>query len=489
MINKNTLKTSLKHAKELFPTIVLVFRYQLSETKAISYLNGKLDTTSVYIDEGLGIHSFSKEGYMGFASTNVLTKKEIEKTVQKSIANLEFAKKNGFEKIKGIKHFKPTKAIIISPLYTRVMSTSLIKSRLEAFNKKVMSIKKPKGVNVSFQCNAKLSKLYKHILRSDGTDILYAYPYSNLRILISASRKGETQTFGIAKRGRFLDFLNDEKKILTEIKNAIALLSKLFEAPKIKPGSYNLLLDGEVGATFIHEAFGHSAEADTIKTKSPLAIGSRFRKGVKIAPRYVSIYDETSKFDRGYTPYDEYGIKRKKVFIVKDGKLHDFLSDINHYNRFPNGSSRAESYAEIPIPRMSNIVIKIKKGDSFNFRFKTLETKIEKVYNYLIDKKIIDKNKQYIYLLSCNGGEVLSEEGEFQFNADAAYLLFHGNIKLFKGVSFKGKTLAVLKSIVGGSKQLEAFPGTCGKNGQYVPVLAQAPRLLVLKKSDSIKIA
>jgi len=478
----------LDEIKEKYNKLIFVFRYQREETTNVIYLEDKLDKIKISKDEGVGIHTFDKEGYMGFASTNIVTGDQLKKTVEASIMNFKMAKNEKFETVKGINFFKPTKKKIISSPYTRRLNSKEIKKKLVTFINRVKKIKRPKDTKYSLIYSFNFTRLYKRILRTDGTDIIYAYPYSLLHISITGQREGETQMLYVVRRGKLLDTFKDENGILVEIKNCFKLLSKLLKAPKIKPGHYNLLLDGEVGGTFIHEAFGHSAESDAIKVKSPLSKNGVFKKYLTVAPKFVNVYEDTRRFDRGYTPYDEYGIRRKKVFIIKNGKLCNFLSDINYFLKSPNGASRAESYADIPLPRMSNTVIEISKEKGFNFNFHPLRNSIEKIYKYLQKEKILDINKPYVYLISCSGGEVLHEEGIFQFNADLAYFLHKGKIKLFKGVSFGGKTLTVLKSILGGSLQKETIPGSCGKNGQNVPVLSTAPAILVLKSSKSIKI-
>ena len=483
------IKEVLNSFKRKYPDLIFVFRFQKLDSVDVSYINGSLDKITQDADEGLGVHVFTKEGFTGFSSTNILNTENIEACTEKAVQNAIFAQENKHEKVPGIKYFSKTVDKIeykpnIKP------NVEEIKSKIQNLYKEILKLH-ANELDLNININFGFSYKKRNILRSDGTDIEYSYPVSVLSILLTGRKGLAVQDYYISRTGKYMETFDKANLnlLMKEINGVIKLIGKLMHAKRIESGNYDLLLSGKVGGVFIHEAFGHTAEADSINTKSPLAKDGGFLKGKKIAPEYVQVYEQTRKFGRGYTPYCDYGFPRKKVDIVKDGKLNDFLSDIVCYQESPNGYSRSESYSDIPVTRMSNTVLEISGENTFEFKFDPIIDDIDKIYRNLLDNKIVTKEEKLLYLVSSSGGQVSTEEGTFQFNSVATYLLNKGKTELYKGVSFSGKTLSVLSSIESGSKDLEDFPGTCGKNGQHVPEIATAPKILKINKNKEILVA
>jgi TldD protein len=457
----------VKQAKTNFPHTTFVFRYQDSPSILVSYVDDVLDQTVQSDDPGIGIHAFNKKGHMGFASTNILNKSHVKETFENAYNNMKIAQKNNFETMPGIHKVEPVKDTIIYDKNCQLPEPEHIKPHIKEIYSRLKSIELPKELKVSFNHGFACTVETRRIVRTDGTDVVYSYPFSRYTVVISATKKGQTKTFLVNTRGNLLELFNVEpvNQLLNEAASAIELLNDLFKAPKIKPGSYNLLVDGKVGSVFVHEAFGHTAEVDSIRNGCPISKDDTIDKGRKVAERFVSIYEETLKFDRAYTPYSEYGVKRQKTEIVKQGKLNDFLSDISHYDKDPLGNSRAETYHD---PKVDGI---------------------NEIYQYLIKHDIISKRKKYVFLSGNSGGNVSPLEGTFQFNSLATYTLHNGKVKLYQGSSFSGKTLNVLSSISGGSKQMDVFIGVCGKDGQNIPDISHAPALTIFEKNKEVKIA
>jgi TldD protein len=479
-----TLQKSLEKLKRSHPDTHFVFRYENNINTQVVYADLKLDSIERTNSQGLGIHAFSDKGHMGFACTNDLTKESILETAEHAYNSMKIAGHNDFAKIAGSKHFSPVTDEIIHKDSNKDTPITEIKKLIKKLNSEILSLDIPKGIDLSVKTRYKKTQERRKILRSDGTNIVYEYPYSHLGIFLTGRKDGKVQPFYLADAGNNQEIL--QKYIIPQVKTAIKLINKSFEAPKLDFGNYKILLGGKVGSVFIHEAFGHTAEADSIKLKSPLAKDSKLTKNEQIAPEYVDVYEETAKFGRGFTPYSEYGLKREKTFVIKDGSIKDFLSDINHFDDHPRGYSRANEYCDIPISRMSNTVLDVKGKAVFDFKKDPLKTKIENIYKDLLDKEIIVKDEKVVYLVGTNGGTVSTAEGTFQFNSNFTFMLHNGKVTQYKGVSFSGKTLSVLAAIKQASKEKDHFYGMCGKINQYIPVLGTAPKLVLLEKRKDI---
>ncbi len=478
------LLESLEKLKKSHPDTHFVFRYEDNINTDVIYADLKLDEIERTNIKGVGIHAFSETGRMGFACTNDINQKSILDTAAHAYNSMEVAEQKDFDKVKGYTHFKPIKDELLHPDHGKDTPIPKIKSLIKDLNSKILDLDTPEGMNLSLKTQYKRTQEYREILRTDGTKIVYAYPYSHLGIFITGRKEDKVQQFYLADAGNNHEIL--EKNIISKVQNIIKLINETFEAPKLDFGNYKILLGGQVGSVFIHEAFGHTAEADSIKLKSPLSENGKFKRGEEIAPDYVDVYEDTEKFGRGYTPYSEYGFKREKTFIVRKGMLEDFLSDIDYFDEYPRGHSRAQEYSEIPISRMSNTILEVTDEAVFDFKSDPLKTGIKVIYEELLNKDIIKKEDKVVYLVGSNGGTVSTAEGTFQFNSNFTFLLHNGEVKQYKGVSFSGKTLSVLAAIKKASTQKNHFFGKCGKVGQYLPVLGTAPKLVLLDKRDDI---
>lgn len=508
------LTDTIEKLKTNYPKTQFVIRYHETESTSIQYIDEKLNNVLTELDKGIGIHAFSYDGYMGFACSNVINPENVYKIALQAKDSLDMAVQNRFDKVPGVKEMKVKRMeeIDYQALKEKVC-TNDIKRAMERLYSGLSKLKVPSDLIVSYEYSYVRTVLKKYVYRTDGTEMKMEYPFAKLELMISVkkvsqivesgkkgddSKRGEdvkSQQIFLSRAGKGMDIFDNDKqmKLLQEVQGVINLIDKNFSADSVSAGHYKLLLDGRVGGVFIHEAFGHTAEADSIKLKSPLAKSGKLKIGEKIAPSYVNIYEETKQFDRGFTPFSPYGFERKRIDIVKHGVLSDFLSDIGYYDEKSDGklsgNSRAASYCDIPISRMSNTVLKLDSKVTYDFPFDPYQDDIEQIYAYLLDKKLVQKEEPILYLIGPNGGEVSTGEGTFQFSANFTFLLHEGKVKMFKGVSFSGKTLSVLSSVINGSSNTDCFYGSCGKIGQWLPVLAQAPQVLYLDKSDEITIA
>ncbi|MEM2930490.1 MAG: TldD/PmbA family protein [Thermoproteota archaeon] len=236
---------------------------------------------------------------------------------------------------------------------------------------------------------------------------------------------------------------------------------ELLKAHTPPSGRMNILMDQSLVGVFIHEAFGHAAEADAVKANRSILSGLI---GKRVGGLTVNVVDDpTIPGMRGSYPYDSEGTKAERREIVKNGILVGYLHSLEtaaHLNAKPNGAARAMNFSSKPIVRMSNTLVE--NGEY------SLEELAELV-------------KNGIYLAKSYGGYVDPARGQFYFTAQEGYLIENGRIgEKVQNVSMSGLTLDVLNSVIGVGNDLKlAFPGTCGKDGQWVPVSGGGPHLAV----------
>ncbi|MBO3801569.1 MAG: TldD/PmbA family protein [Thermoproteota archaeon] len=236
---------------------------------------------------------------------------------------------------------------------------------------------------------------------------------------------------------------------------------ELLKALPPPSGRMNIIMDQSLVGVFIHEAFGHASEADAVKANRSILAGLM---GKKVGNEAISVTDDpTIPGMRGSYPYDSEGTKAERREIVKKGILVGYLHSLEtaaYLNAKPNGAARAMDFSSKPIVRMSNTFIE--NGEY------SLEELAEMI-------------KNGVYLAKSYGGYVDPARGQFYFSAQEGYLIENGKIgNKIQNVSMSGLTLDVLENVVGVGNDLKlAFPGTCGKDGQWVPVSGGGPHIAV----------
>ncbi|MBI5209263.1 MAG: TldD/PmbA family protein [Elusimicrobia bacterium] len=243
------------------------------------------------------------------------------------------------------------------------------------------------------------------------------------------------------------------------------------DAPKAKAGEMPVVIASCAGGTLIHEAIGHSLEADHIQEGTSPAYKGKL--GATVAPETVTIIDDpTMPFFRGSFAYDDEGIETRPTALVKNGVLRDYLYDRStamRERRPSNGHGRRESFYSRPIPRMSNLYIAPGPDDP---------------------AEILRSLKSGIYVTRMGGGQVNTTTGEFVFEVDEGYWVKDGAVKhLVRDANLLGVGPEVLKSIDRLGSDLGWGIGTCGKDGQSVPVTdgqptLRIPRLLIGGRHD-----
>jgi TldD protein len=259
----------------------------------------------------------------------------------------------------------------------------------------------------------------------------------------------------LRKKGGY-EIMESAKPVVDE---AMKKAQDMLTAKAAKGGKFPTIVDGKLGGVFAHEAVGHACEADHVLTNASILTG---KMGQKIASEKLSISDDGSLKEWGWTPFDAEGVGARKTRLIKDGVLVGWLHSRETAQKFSEsltGNGRSQTVAQRVIPRMTNTFIE--KGDS------------------TFDEMIAEVKKGY-YLKGSLGGQVDPIGGEFLFNAQEGYYVENGEVKhMVRGVSLTGSILKTMHNIKLVGDDMHFGFGFCGKAGQSVPVSEGGPHVLI----------
>ena len=295
---------------------------------------------------------------------------------------------------------------------------------------------------------------------TEGTYIEQEIPDITLLLAAVARRNGDIQqAFVSLGEAAGYEFVRDrEEKALEAAKRAVDLLS----AEPVKGGRYTVILDQELAGVFIHEAFGHICEADFLLRNPPMREVMRIGKRFGVEALNV-VEDGYLPGRRGNAPYDDEGVRRRKVYLIKEGVLVGLMhsrATAAATGMEPTGNARAVSWEHEPIVRMRNTYI-----EPGEHSFEELLAGID--YG--------------IYAKGAFGGQ--TEFEQFTFSAAYAYEIRGGEIGgMLRDVVLTGNVFETLRNIemVGNDFELKGGAGGCGKGGQSpLPVTDGAPHVRI----------
>ena len=301
------------------------------------------------------------------------------------------------------------------------------------------------------------------IMRPDGIEVGDIRPLVRLNINIAVEKDGrmETGSYGSGGRLTYEGFLDPEawKASVDEaLRQALVNLDSV-DAPA---GEMPVVLGPGWPGILLHEAIGHGLEGDFNRKKTSVFAGLM---GKQIASKGVTVVDDgTLPNRRGSLTVDDEGTPSSCTTLIEDGKLVGYMQDRMNARLMgvrPTGNGRRESYAHQPMPRMTNTYMLPGKHSP---------------------EDIICSVKRGLYAVNFGGGSVDITSGKFVFSASEAYMIEDGKVtKPVKGATLIGSGHEVLKGIdmVGNDTKLDPGIGTCGKEGQHVPVGVGLPTLLV----------
>ena len=315
------------------------------------------------------------------------------------------------------------------------------------------------------QVMASVSSVYEVILvaTSDGTLAADVRPLVRFNVSVVAEQNGRREQGYAGSGGRFslAELVAGDKPIALAREAARQALVNLESVPA-PAGSMTVVLGSGWPGILLHEAIGHGLEGD-FNRKGTSAFSNRI--GERVASPGVTVVDDgTLARRRGSLNIDDEGTPTQCTTLIEDGVLTGYLQDKLNARLMgmrPTGNGRRESFAHMTLPRMTNTYMRAGAH---------------------APGEIIASVKKGVYAVNFGGGQVDITSGKFVFSASEAYLIENGRITApIKGATLIGNGPDVLTrvSMVGDDLKLDDGVGTCGKDGQSVPVGVGQPTLRI----------
>lgn len=460
--------TQLAHIFDIFSEREIDFAdlfFQSSMDEVWSLEDGIIKEGSFHIDRGVGVRAISGEK-TGFAYSDVIALPQLENCAlaARGIAKTRTAAQNIFV----ASGFTPVQAtaryVALNPL------DSLTKEQKIALLHLVDHSARQADPRVS-QVSVSLSSVYEEVLiaATDGTLAADIRPLVRLSISVLVEQDGKRERGSAGVGGRvgldwfFADYQGEQRAVYfakEAVRQALINLSAIASPAGMLP----VVLGAGWPGVLLHEAVGHGLEGDFNRKESSFFSG---KIGQQVTSPLCTIVDDGTLHNRrGSISIDDEGVPSQCNVLIKDGILQGYLQD-KHNARLmgvkPTGNGRRESYAHLPMPRMTNTYMLA--GQS-NF------------------DELIESVDFGLYAPHFGGGQVDITSGKFVFSSSEAYLIEKGKItKPVKGATLIGSGIEVMQNIsmVANKSEIDHGIGVCGKQGQSVPVGVGQPALKIDK--------
>jgi TldD protein len=300
------------------------------------------------------------------------------------------------------------------------------------------------------------------VARADGTLAADVRPLVRLSVTVIAEQKGRREVGSGGGGGRFSLAYFDDARIQGYVDDAVKAALTNLEARPAPAGEMTVVLGSGWPGILLHEAIGHGLEGDFNRKGSSAFSG---KLGKRVAAKGVTVLDDgTIAERRGSLNVDDEGNASQRNVLIEDGILRGYIQDSMNARLMgvkPTGNGRRESYAHIPMPRMTNTYML--GGDK-------------------APEEIVASIKKGLYATNFGGGQVDITSGKFVFSASEAFWVENGKILYpVKGATLVGNGPDALTrvSMIGNDMKLDPGVGTCGKEGQSVPVGVGQPTLRI----------
>ena len=319
----------------------------------------------------------------------------------------------------------------------------------------------PRVVQVSATIAAGLQEV--EILRPEGLRVTDVRPMSRLNVSVIVEARGKREQGGTGGGGRYgLARLLEPAHWQPLLREALRIALVNLDAVPAPAGMMDVVLGPGWPGILLHEAIGHGLEGDFNRKKTSAFAGLM---GQQIAARGVTVLDDgTIPERRGSISVDDEGTPSARNVLIEDGILVGFMQDRQNARLMgvaATGNGRRQSFAHIPMPRMTNTYMLAGNEDP---------------------RSIVASLKDGIYAVGFGGGQVDITNGKFVFSCTEAYRVRGGVVgEAVKGATIIGDGATALKHIraIGNDLAMDPGIGNCGKAGQWVPVGVGQPTLLI----------
>jgi TldD protein len=301
------------------------------------------------------------------------------------------------------------------------------------------------------------------ILRPDGQTYRDIRPLVrvNVSVVAASGDRQESGSYGYGGREGYQGFIQG-KTWEHAVDEAVRMALLNLESIPAPAGEMHVVLGSGWPGVMLHEAVGHGLEGDFNRKKTSAFAGLM---GQQVAAKGVTVVDDgTIQSRRGSLSIDDEGTPTNRTTLIEDGILVGYMQDRQNarlMNMKATGNGRRESHAHVPMPRMTNTYMTAGDRDP---------------------AEIIAAVKNGVYCVNLGGGQVDITSGKYVFNVTEAYKVENGKLGApLKGAMLIGNGPTDLKRVtmVGNDLKLDTGVGTCGKNGQGVPVGVGQPTLLM----------
>ena len=434
----------------------LYFQYSRAESWGLE--EGQVKSGNFSIDQGVGVRAVSGEK-TAFAYSDDINLPALQQAANatKAIANIGAdsfeAKKTGvIHQLDAPQLYIPQDPIASLSAEAKVK----LLERLETYARKI-------DPRIS-QVTASIAGEYEVIMvvRHDGVMAADVRPLVRLSINVIAESNGRREQGSAGGGGRF-DYAYFTDAVLQDYaEKAVHQALVNLDARPAPAGNMTVVLGAGWPGILLHEAIGHGLEGDFNRKGSSAFSG---KIGQRVASKGVTVVDDgTISNRRGSLSLDDEGNPTQRTVLIEDGILMGYIQDSlnSRLMGMPlTGNGRRESYAHIPMPRMTNTYM---------------------LNGNMPPEEIIKSVKKGLYAANFGGGQVDITSGKFVFSAAEAYMIEDGKITYpVKGATLIGNGPDVLTrvSMIGNDMELDSGVGTCGKEGQSVPVGVGQPTLRI----------
>jgi TldD protein len=427
---------------------------EFAQSEGLVFDNGRLKSASYDTNQGFGLRAVAGEA-AGYAHSS-----DISEAAIKRAAEAVQAVKRGYAGTYAAAPQGTNRALYSdeSPLGAPSFAEKVaLLERIDAYARG----KDPRVRQVT----ASLGGSYQvvEILRADGRLVRDVRPLVrvSVSVVVGDGERQESGSHGMGGREGFGQFVS-EQSWQAAVDEALRQALVNLEAVPAPAGTFDVVLGPGFPGILLHEAVGHGLEGDFNRKKESAFAGLM---GQRVASPGVTIVDDgTLPNRRGSLTVDDEGTPTNSTTLIEDGILVGYMQDRQNARLMgmkPTGNGRRESYAHLPMPRMTNTYMLAGQDNP---------------------KDIIGSVKNGIYAVSFGGGQVDITSGKFVFSCTEAYRLENGRVgPAIKGAMLIGNGPDALTRIrmIGNDMALDTGVGTCGKNGQGVPVGVGQPTLRI----------
>ncbi|MCU6435520.1 metalloprotease TldD [Undibacterium sp. Jales W-56] len=430
--------------------------FQFTKSEGWSLEEGIVKTGSFSIDQGVGVRAISGDK-TAFSYSDDIS----EKALQEAVHATRTIARQGAGKIKVASSMSgaASRALYLQNDPLASLDATQKVSLLERLEK-IARAKDPRVVQVM----ASLAGEYDVVLvaRSDGVVAADIRPLVRISLTVIVEQNGRREMASSGGGGRY-DYAYFSDALLEQyadeaVKSALVNL----DARPAPAGPMTVVLGPGWPGILLHEAIGHGLEGDFNRKGSSTFAG---RIGDRVAAKGVTVVDDGTIQDRrGSLNMDDEGNPTQCTTLIEDGILKGYMQDTMNARlmKMPvTGNARRESFAHLPMPRMTNTYMLAGDKDP---------------------AEILASVKNGLYAVNFGGGQVDITNGKFVFSASEAYMIENGKITYpVKGATLIGNGPEVLNhvSMIGHDLRLDSGVGVCGKEGQSLPVGVGQPTLRI----------